>query len=120
MAHRFIQQADGRYRSQSLMPDHEYEITAWDRGGAVVPRELHRINLPEGGSAELTLVLRKRPKPPEVGKPAPAFAVKTLDGRELSLAGLRGKVGPAPLRLPGPRPPGTSDPQDDPRSVRPG
>jgi hypothetical protein len=89
---RFIQQADGRYRSQSLMPDHEYEITAWDRGGAYVPRELHRINLPEGGSAELTLVLRKKPKPPEVGKPAPAFAVKTLDGRELSLAGLRGKV----------------------------
>jgi hypothetical protein len=38
------------------------------------------------------LVLRKKPKPPEVGKPAPAFAVKTLDGRDLSLAGLRGKV----------------------------
>ena len=89
---RFIQQADGRYRSQSLMPDHEYEITAWDRGGAYVPRELHRINLPEGGSVELNLVLRKKPKPPEVGKLAPAFAVKTLDGRELSLAGLRGKV----------------------------
>ena len=89
---RFIQQADGRYRSESLMPDHEYEITAWDRGGAYVPRELHRINLPEGGSAELNLVLRKKPKPPEVGKLAPAFAVKTLDGRELSLAGLRGKV----------------------------
>ena len=89
---RFIQQADGRYRSQSLMPDHEYEITAWVRGGGYVPRKLHRINLPEGGSAELTLVLRKKPKPPEVGKLAPAFAVKTLDGRELSLAGLRGKV----------------------------
>jgi hypothetical protein len=89
---RFIQQADGRYRSQSLMPDHEYEITAWDREGAYVPRELHRINLPEGGSTELTLVLRKKPKPPEVGKRAPAFAVKALDGRELSLAGLRGKV----------------------------
>jgi hypothetical protein len=89
---RFIQQADGRYRSQRLMPDHEYEITAWDRGRAYVPRELHRVNLPEGGSAELTLVLRKKPKPPEVGEPAPAFAVKTLDGHELSLAGLRSKV----------------------------
>ncbi len=89
---RFIQQPDGRYRSQSLMPDHEYEITAWDREGGYVPRKLQRINLPEGGSAELTLVLRKRPKPPEVGKLAPAFTVKTLDGRELSLAGLRGKV----------------------------
>jgi hypothetical protein len=88
----FIQQADGRYRSQNLMPDYEYEITAWGRGGAYVPRKLHRINLPEGGSAELTLVLRKKPKPPEVGKLAPAFAIKTLDGRELSLAGLRGKV----------------------------
>jgi hypothetical protein len=89
---RFIRQADGRYRSQSLMPDHEYEITAWDRGGAYVPRKLQRINLPEGGSAELTLILRKKPKPPEVGQPAPAFAVKTLDGGELSLAGLRGKT----------------------------
>ena len=89
---RFIQQADGRYRSQSLMPDHEYEITAWDRGGAYVPRKLHRINHPEGGSAELTLVLRKKPKPPEVGNLAPPFAVKTIDGRVLSLAGLRGKV----------------------------
>ncbi len=89
---RFIQQADGRYRSQSLMPDHEYEITAWDREGGYVPRKVHRVNLPEGGSAELTLVLRKKPKPPEVGKPAPAFAFTTLDGREVSLAGLRGKV----------------------------
>ncbi len=89
---RFIQQPDGRYRSQSLMPDHEYEITAWDREGGYIPRKLQRINLPEGGAAELTLVLRKRPKPPEVGKPAPAFMVKTLDGRDLSLAGLRGKV----------------------------
>ena len=74
------------------MPDYEYEITAWGRGGAYIPRKLHRINLPEGGSAALTLVLRKKPKPPEAGKLAPAFAVKTLDGRELSLAGLRGKV----------------------------
>jgi hypothetical protein len=89
---RFIRQADGRYRSQSLMPDHEYEIAAWDQGGAYLPRKLQRINLPEGGSAELTVILRKRPKRPEVGKPAPAFSVKTLDGRELNLAGLRGKT----------------------------
>jgi Carboxypeptidase regulatory-like domain len=89
---RFIRQPDGRYRSQGLMPDHEYEISAWARNGQYVPQRLHRINLPEGGSAERTLILRKKPKPPEVGKPAPPFSVKTLDGRELSLAGLRGKT----------------------------
>ena len=49
-------------------------------------------NLPESGSADLSFVLRKRRKPPEVGQPAPPFAVKTLDGRTLSLAALRGKT----------------------------
>jgi peroxiredoxin len=50
-----------------------------------------RLNLPEGGFAELTLSLRKRPKPPEVGKPAPPFSVRTIEGNPLSLDDLRGK-----------------------------
>ena len=50
-----------------------------------------RLNLPEGGFAELTLILRKRPKPPEVGKPAPPFSVRTIEGNPLSLDDLRGK-----------------------------
>jgi hypothetical protein len=49
------------------------------------------VSLPEGGSAELSFLLRKPRKPLEVGQPAPPFAVKTIDGRTLSLASLRGK-----------------------------
>ena len=74
------------------MPDHEYEVSAWANGGGYVPQRLQRINLPEGGTAQLTLILRKKPKPPQVGKPVPSFSVKTLDGRELSLVGLHGKT----------------------------
>ncbi len=87
-----IRQPDGRYRSQSLMPDHEYEISAWERGGTYICQRLQRIKLPEGGSAELTMTLRKRPAPPAVGHPAPLFSVQTLDGRTVSLASLRGKI----------------------------
>ncbi len=88
----FLRQADGRYRSGSFMPDHEYEVSAWSKDGAYVPQRIQRLKLPEGALKELTLILRKRPKPLEAGMPAPPFSVKTLDGRELSLAGLRGKT----------------------------
>jgi hypothetical protein len=74
------------------MPDHEYEISVWGKQGAYVPTKLHRIRFPEGGSAELTLTVRKRPDPPQVGKPAPGFSVRTLDGGQVDLAGLRGKT----------------------------
>ena len=86
---RFIRQSDGRYRSHSLMPDHEYEITAGSRG--YVPNRVHRHILKEDSFTELALILRVQPKPPEVGKPAPPFFVKTLDGQALSLDDLRGK-----------------------------
>ncbi len=88
----FRRMADGRYRSRSFMPDHEYEVSAWSRGGEYVPQRIERLKLPEGASKALTLTLRKRPKPLEVGRPAPPFSVKTLDGHELSLAGVRGKT----------------------------
>jgi peroxiredoxin len=87
---RFIRQSDGRYRSNSLMPDHEYEITAGSRG--YVPNRVHRLILKEDGFTELALILRVQPKPPEVGKPAPPFFVKPLDGQALSLDDLRGKI----------------------------
>jgi hypothetical protein len=86
---RFIRQSDGRYRSHSLMPDHEYEFTVWAHGFA--PNRVHRLTLKEGSFSELALILRVRPKPPELGKPAPPFFVKTLDGQVLSLDDLRGK-----------------------------
>jgi AhpC/TSA family len=89
---RFIRQPDGRYRSGGLMPDHEYEISAWQPRGPYISQRLQRINLPEGGSAEVTLMLRKRPAPPAVGQPAPPFSVRTLDGHTVSLADLRGKT----------------------------
>jgi peroxiredoxin len=88
----FVRTADGRFRSQSFMPDHEYRIYAGDQGGNYVPRKIFRLKLAEGGSADLTMMLRKRPKPPEPGRPAPAFSVRTTDGRMLSLAALRGKT----------------------------
>ncbi len=86
---RFIRQSDGRFRSHSLMPDHEYEISAWTQG--YTPNRIHRLTLKEGSFTELRLILRVQPKPPEVGKLAPPFFVKTLDGRALSLDDLRGK-----------------------------
>jgi hypothetical protein len=89
---RFTRQPDGRYRSVSLVPDHVYEISAWAKQGAYVPTKFHRIRLPEGGSAELTLTVRKRPGPAQVGKPAPGFSVRTIDGRQVDLAGLKGKT----------------------------
>jgi peroxiredoxin len=82
-------QADGRYRSHGLMPDHEYMIVAASRD--YVPTAVPRINLPEGGSSDLTVTLRRRPMPPETGKLAPPFSVRTLDGTPLSLQGLRGR-----------------------------
>lgn len=43
-------------------------------------------------AALLALSGRAEAKPPAVGAPAPAFTVTSLDGRQLSLADLRGKV----------------------------
>ena len=60
-----------------------------------MPGPAHRLgaNLPERGCRRLVLrSVRKRRKPPGVGEPAPPFAVKTIDGRTLSLATLRGKT----------------------------
>src|SRR5262249_15934715 len=85
----FSRQADGRYRSKSLLPDIEYMILALSKD--YVPRTVRRLTLPEGGFAELTLRLRRRPKPPEIGKPAPAFSVKTIDGDTLNLEKLRSR-----------------------------
>jgi hypothetical protein len=88
----FVRQAAGRFRSQSLMPDHEYEIHVSDRGGVYAPGPIQRVSLPEGGSAELSFRLSRRQKPANVGEPAPSFTVTTVDGRTLSLATLRGKA----------------------------
>jgi hypothetical protein len=88
-AQRFSRQADGRYRGDGLMPEHEYMIVGGSRD--YVPKTIPRLTLPEGGFAELTVVLRKRPSSPETGKPAPPFSVKALDGAPLSRDGLRGR-----------------------------
>jgi peroxiredoxin len=85
----FVREADGRFRSKCLMPDHEYRIIAESQD--YVPKTVPRLKLAEGGFTELTLILRKRPKPPEVGKPAPPFSVRTLDGSPLRSVGLRGR-----------------------------
>jgi hypothetical protein len=84
----FAHQTDGRYRG-NLMPDHEYRICA--TADDYVPNTVPRLKLPEGGLTELTVTLRRRPAPPETGKPAPPFSTKTIDGRPLTLDVLRGK-----------------------------
>ena len=89
---RFVRQSDGRYRSQSLMPDHEYEITVRDGHDVYDRLPIQRVTLPEGNTLELSFRLRKRSPPPGIGQPAPPFVLTTRDGQTLSLDALRGKV----------------------------
>ncbi len=56
-----------------------------------VPNRVERVKLREGAVADLTLVLRRQLKRPEVGDPAPPFFVKTLSGEAIGLHDLRGK-----------------------------
>ena len=56
-----------------------------------MPLRIEHRSVHEASEAELTLVMRKAPKPPAVGTPAPTFTVKLLGGRSLSLGDLRGK-----------------------------
>ena len=88
----FVRQQDGRYRSQSLMPDHEYAITVAGPREVYDRAPLQRISVPESGAAELSFHLRKRRKPPGAGQTAPPFAVTTMKGEALSLASLHGKT----------------------------
>jgi protocatechuate 3,4-dioxygenase beta subunit len=85
----FQKGANGRFRCEHLVPDHEYAFFA--RATGYVPLRIEHRSLHEGNEAELTLVMRKAPKPPAVGTPAPAFSVKLLGGRSLSLGDLRGR-----------------------------
>jgi hypothetical protein len=88
----FVRQRDGRFRSQSLMPDHEYAITVRGRRDVYDLAPAQRISVPESGTAELSFLLRKRRKLPGVGQAAPPFAVTTIGGQALSLASLHGKT----------------------------
>jgi peroxiredoxin len=83
-------QADGRFRTLSLMPDHEYQCFATADG--YVPNLVRRVNVPEGSTTEVTLHLKMPPMPLHEGDPAPPFTAKTRDGRTLGLADYRGKV----------------------------
>ena len=100
----FQKGADGKFRCEHLLPDHEYAFFA--RATGYVPLRIEHRSLHEGDKAELTLVMRKAPKPPAVGTPAPTFTVKLLGGRSLSLGDLRGKFVLVhfwfPVVLPGP------------------
>ncbi len=90
--YQFRPEKAGWYRSIGLLPDQEYEIYAMMRGTSIASRGLKRVKLAEGATAELKLTLKQRPGQPVVGQPAPAFAVLTLDGKDLSLESLRGKT----------------------------
>jgi protocatechuate 3,4-dioxygenase beta subunit len=85
----FEKEANGRFRCKYLMPDHEYAFFA--RATGYVPLRIEHRSVHQGNEVRLTLVMRKAPKPPAVGTPAPAFTVPLLGGRSLSLGELRGK-----------------------------
>jgi peroxiredoxin len=85
----FLEQADERHRSQNLLPDQEYVLAGGSAG--FVANRVERVKMGEGTSAEITLVVRPQPKPPQVGDLAPPFFVKTRDGQAISLDDLRGK-----------------------------
>jgi hypothetical protein len=85
----FAEQADGRFRSQNLMPGQEYEVSGWATG--FVPNRVQRVKLGEGAVINMNLTLKRQPRPVAVGDLAPPFLVKTITGEGLALADLRGK-----------------------------
>ncbi len=85
----FVEQADGKFRSQNLIPGQEYEVCAWATG--FVPNRVHRLTLEEGARTHLNLTVKRQPGPLAVGDFAPPFLVKSLAGDGLALADLRGK-----------------------------
>jgi hypothetical protein len=85
----FALQADGRYRSQSLMPGREHTLAAWDNGW--VPNTTRRLVLPEGSIAETALTIRRSPASLRAGDLAPPVLVRTIEGKVISLYDLRGK-----------------------------
>lgn len=87
---RFVRQKDGRYRSESLLPDQFIEVAASAQG--YVQARSDRISMPEGGSGEVALTLARTPNPAKVGDLAPPFSFKTIDGKPLSLADFAGKL----------------------------
>jgi hypothetical protein len=87
----FVRQPDGRFRSQSLMPDHEYAIKVLGTRGVYERAPVQRISVPESETVRLSFLLRK-PKPLAAGQTAPPFAVTTIAGQALSLASLHGKT----------------------------
>lgn len=71
---------------------------AWTIGvmaltGVVIMAVSYLANRPAEGGGFTTVLLTGTPSgpPPEVGKPAPDFEARTIDGEKVSLAGFRGK-----------------------------
>ena len=99
----FVRRRTGRYRSQSLMPEHEYEISVAPVT-ACTTAPASRTNLPESGSADLSFLLRGRQrKSPGVGQPAPPFAVEDDRWSDTEPRCVAGQDAPAPLLAACPR-----------------
>ncbi len=86
---RFEEIKPGEYRTVSILPDLEYEISAYAPG--YFASKIPHVNLPEGASAEYTIRLKKKPEPAKIGDAAPPFTAKTLDGRTINLIDFKGK-----------------------------
>lgn len=85
----FKEVSEGEFLSISLLPDHDYTLSA-SANGYYISRIPH-VNLPEGASAEYTIRLKKKPEPAKIGDAAPPFTAKTLDGRSIDLKDFKGK-----------------------------
>ncbi len=86
----FVEQPNGLFRSQNLVPDQEYELAAWATG--FVPNTLKRVRLAERQSLELCLTLKRAPEALTKGTPAPPFVAKSVSGGCFALDEMRGKV----------------------------
>lgn len=81
--------SDGVYRTEGMHADRPYEFYAQAAG--YITSRVRGITLPEGGSRELTVTLRRADQAAKVGDLAPPIFVTTLDGRRRSLADYKGR-----------------------------
>ncbi len=80
---------DGRYRARGVFPDEDYVFFAQAEGHAMA--RTRKARLAEGSSSEFSITLLKSDPPVAVGDMAPPILVRTLDGRDLSMADFRRK-----------------------------
>jgi thiol-disulfide isomerase/thioredoxin len=95
-----VTDAAGRYRLLGLAPGkHALQALRWKvrelagcGNGAQDVAQIREIEVPLADPRQADFRIEGFLPAPKVGEPAPAFDARTVDGRPVSLAGLRGKV----------------------------